>query len=114
MILSIKAITNVPDLIIDYIEIKLRSGEEVSLNWDESYIDRTQFGFHAKYKGVYFGEEYANGRLGDLCGLKIEDIGFYSEADVGIDDMKFDIFEMEFEEEGSRLTISGPKCPINK
>lgn len=36
MILYLQATTNVQDLIIDYIEVKLKSGKTVNLNWDES------------------------------------------------------------------------------
>lgn len=106
MNLYVAALTNVPDLVIDYIEVELKSGETVSLNWDESYIDHDVGWFRARYKGVYLGEEYANGRLADLCGLKITDIGFYSESDIGIDDMKFTMLEMDFDEDGSKLCIS--------
>ena len=58
MILYLQATTNVQDLIIDYIEVKLKSGKTVSLNWDESGINRSETGFDARYKGVYFDEEY--------------------------------------------------------
>ena len=60
MILYLSASTDLEDLVIDYIEVKLVTGETVSLNWDESDIERLDTGFHARYKGVYFDEEYAN------------------------------------------------------
>ena len=63
MILYLDARTTVKDLIIDYIEVELANGETASLNWDESEIERTGNGFSARYKGVCFGEVYANGRL---------------------------------------------------
>lgn len=81
MRLYIDAITNCKDLVIDYIEVKLKNGSEVSLNWDESEIERTKTGFSARYKGIYFGEEYANGRLSELKGLQIDTVGVYSEID---------------------------------
>ena len=40
MKLYVTAITNVPDLTIDYIEVKLKSGKTVSLNWDRSYVSQ--------------------------------------------------------------------------
>ena len=36
MRLYLTAKTSIPDLFIDYIQVKLKSGEEVSLNWDFS------------------------------------------------------------------------------
>ena len=53
MRLYLTAETSIPDLYIDYIEVLLKSGEEVSLNWDYSDIERTPSGFSARYKGVY-------------------------------------------------------------
>ena len=49
--------TDMKDLIIDYIEVKLVTGEIASLNWDESEVGRTDDGFTAQYKGVCFDEE---------------------------------------------------------
>ncbi len=57
MILFVSATTNCPDLFIDYIEVKLKTGECVSLNWDESEICREGEEYETRYKGVYFGEE---------------------------------------------------------
>ena len=36
--LYLEAKTSIPDLFIDYIEVRLASGESASLNWDESEI----------------------------------------------------------------------------
>lgn len=72
MILYLQATTNVQDLVIDYIEVKLKSGKTASLNWDESGINRSETGFDARYKGVYFDEEYANGKISELDGMKID------------------------------------------
>ena len=66
MRLYLTAETSIPDLYIDYIEVLLKSGEEVSLNWDYSDIDRTPSVFSAWYKGVYFDEDYAIGRIEEL------------------------------------------------
>ena len=78
--LYLEAKTTIPDLFIDYIEVRLASGESASLNWDESEIYRNPDGFGAKYKGVYFGEEPANGRLDELRDMVITDIGLYSDS----------------------------------
>lgn len=58
MTLILQGTTKTKDLIIDYIEVQLSSGKTVSLNWDESGIDRTPEGFDAKYKGIYLNGEY--------------------------------------------------------
>ena len=71
MTLYLEVTTTIPDLFIDYIEIRLASGESASLNWDESEIYRNPDGFGAKYKGVYFGEEPANGRLDELRDMRL-------------------------------------------
>lgn len=78
--LYLEAKTSIPDLFIDYIEVRLASGESASLNWDESEIYRNPDGFGAKYKGVYFGEEPANGRLDELRSMVITDIGLYGKT----------------------------------
>ena len=102
--LYLEATTTIPDLFIDYIEVRLASGESASLNWDESEIYRNPDGFGAKYKGVYFGEEPANGRLDELRDMVITDIGLYSDT----------ISEMEFVDNGRSLEFSPPKMCIQE
>ena len=102
MTLYLEVTTTIPDLFIDYIEIRLASGESASLNWNESEIYRNPDGFGAKYKGVYFGEEPANGRLDELRDMVITDIGLYS------------ISEMEFVDNGRSLEFSPPKNCIQE
>ena len=79
MRLYVNAKTNMRDLTIDYIEVILNSGEQVSLNWDWSDYWRDKSYFSARFKGVYFGEEYANGRVEDLKAITILEIGYYTE-----------------------------------
>lgn len=81
MLLYVKVETDIKDVYIDYLEVKLKDGQEVSLNWDESEISRKVNGFEARYKGVCFGEEYANGRINDLKDCKVIDVGLYSEME---------------------------------
>ena len=100
MILYLSARTTVKDLMIDYIEVELVNGETASLNWDESEIGRTGNGFSARYKGVCFGEAYANGRLDQLQDMKITDIGLYSESGAPLN---ICITSMEFEDDGRLL-----------
>ena len=104
MTLYLEATTTIPDLFIDYIEVRLASGESASLNWDESEIYRNPDGFGAKYKGVYFGEEPANGRLDELRDMVITDIGLYSDT----------IPEIEFVDNGRSLEFSPPKMCIQE
>ena len=104
MTLYLEAKTSIPDLFIDYIEVRLASGESASLNWDESEIYRNPDGFGAKYKGVYFGEEPANGRLDELRDMVITDIGLYSDT----------IPEIEFVDNGRSLEFSPPKMCIQE
>ena len=82
MNLYLKVKTNVEDIVVDSIDVRLASGKEIHLTWDESDINRTAFGFQARCKGVCFDEEYANGRLKELYGMQILDIAFSSESKV--------------------------------
>ena len=107
MTLYLEATTTIPDLFIDYIEVRLASGESASLNWDESEIYRNPDGFGAKYKGVYFGEEPANGRLDELRSMVITDIDTISEPQITIS-------EMEFVDNGRSLEFSPPKNCIQE
>lgn len=102
MILYLSASTDLKDLVIDYIEIKLVTGETISLNWDESDIERLDNGFNARYKGVYFDEEYANGKLSSLRGMQIDGIGIYTE-DGSYSDIV--ITEMIFEDGGEQYDL---------
>ena len=109
--LYLEATTTIPDLFIDYIEARLASGESASLNWDESEIYRNPDGFGAKYKGVYFSEEPANGRLDELRDMVITDIGLYSDT---IPETQITISEMEFVDNGRSLEFSPPKICIQE
>lgn len=106
MRLYLTAKTSIPDLFIDYIQVKLKSGEEVSLNWDYSDIERTSSGFSARYKGVYFDEEYANGRIDELQDMKITDIGVYYESKHE-QDIKIEV--MDFVDDDKQLVFSPPE-----
>ena len=88
----------------DYIEVKLKSGKTASLNWDESGINRSETGFDARYKGVYFDEEYANGKISELDGMKIDTVKLYSEQ---TKNPEITITQMSFEDGDERLDF-GP------
>ena len=106
MRLYLTAKTSIPDLFIDYIQVKLKSGEEVSLNWDYSDIERTSSGFSARYKGVYFDEEHANRRIDELQDMKITDIGVYYESK---HEQDITIVVMDFVDDDKQLVFSPPE-----
>lgn len=97
MNLNVVAKTDAEDLVIDYIEVELVSGKSVSLNWNKSYATHfacgTEIQLNAVYTGVNFDEEDAIGRLDELIGLKVTDVGLYSEknkiASISINAMTF-------------------------
>lgn len=102
MILYLSVSTDLEDLVIDYIEVKLATGATISLNWDESDIERLDGGFRARYKGVYFNEEYANGKIGSLRKMQIDRIGIYTESGSYSDIV---ITEMIFEDAGEQYDM---------
>ena len=106
MRLYLTAKTSIPDLYIDYIQVKLKSGEEVSLNWDYSDIERRDDGFSARYKGVCFDEEHANGRNDELQDMKNTDIGVYYESKHE-QDIKIEV--MDFVDDDKQLVFSPPE-----
>lgn len=116
MILYLTARTGLPDLTVDFIEVRLATGEIVSLTWDESEYGRDGGVFTAKYKGIYFGEDYANGRVKELHGMEIAQVGIYTESKEA-DKAEIRITEMEFEDNGTcfkpgclPFTISVKEC----
>lgn len=105
MILYLQAKTTATDLMIDYIEVSLKDGTTVSLNWDESYIDRDETGFGATYKGVCFNEEHADGRIDELREMQVIDVGLYSEAQAPATIL---VTEMEFVDGDKRIRFATP------
>ena len=94
MVLCVNVRTKIKDLVIEYIEVVLKNGEYVNLNWDCSEIEREDDGFSAFYRGVYFGEEKAKDCISRLEDLSIACIGLYSEEkrawDIHLDQLDFD------------------------
>ena len=105
MILCVRARTDIPDLIIDFIEVKIRSGKTVSLTWDESDAGVEGGILDGRYKGVYLDEEYANGRLEELYGMQVEYVELYSESGLS---GTFSIISMLFEDGNSWMPLSAP------
>ena len=99
MTLYLSVITKCQDLLIEYIEMKGKPGDgkdSINISWDESEYARTDTGFEARFKGVYFDEEYANGRISELEGLEFAEIGVYHYSDDDIDAEGMTITDMEF------------------
>ena len=96
---------NKDGLSIDFIEVQLKNGETISLNWDESDFGIEDGVFSARYKGLYFNEAYANGRLEKLFGMKVTEVGFNAETNKPLD---FIITDMQFEEGEAELSITYP------
>jgi hypothetical protein len=102
MVLCVNVKTKIKDLVIEYIEVVLKTGEFVNLNWDYSEIEREEDGFSAFYRGVYFGEEKARDCISRLEDLSIACIGLYSEES-GPWDIHLD--QLDFDENGKNLII---------
>ncbi len=111
MVLYLKAESNIPDLMIDFIEVKLKSGQVISLTWDESEFDREDGQFEARYRGVYFDEEYANSRLPELKGMKVQHIELCSECG---DASSFKLQELSFYDGEENLVFSYPECQTER
>lgn len=103
MILYLKAESDIPDLVIDFIEVKLKSGKVISLTWDESEFDRNDGYLDARYKGVYFDDEYGNGRLSELKDMEVQHIELYSECE---DVSSFKLRELSFFDGEESLAFS--------
>lgn len=99
MILYLTARTTLPDLTIDFIEVRLVTGEIVSLTWDQSDYGQDDGIFTARYKGVYFDEDHANGKIKELQGMEIAQIGIYTEIE-DADKAEIEIIAMEFCDNG--------------
>lgn len=97
MELFLKVKTDIEDLIIDYIEVQLKTGETVSLNWEESSVEHSSSGgIKAHYFGVCFDEESADGKLDMLADMKVVSVGTYSEEYGGEGEHPLIIESMDF------------------
>lgn len=105
MTLHLVATTCVSDLVIDYIEVRLQSGEIVSLNWDTSWTEHHDKKLNAQYIGVCFDENSAKGMLAKLVGMRVGNVGLYSESQGGEGDYPITIEKMEFYDEDAILSF---------
>lgn len=104
MRLYLTAKTAMKDLVIDYIEVKLKSGKTISLTWDESEFGIEDGLFTARYKGVYFDHVYGNGRYEELRDMQITEIGVYSDND---EPVTIAVVHVTVEDELDRLDFVG-------
>ena len=107
MNLYLIAKTTVKDLVIDYIDVVLTNGCRVSLNWNESEIERTHTGFKASYKGLHISENSEKVHFAELEKMTIITVGLYSELDAPWD---IYIAMLQIEEDGQSLKRHAPFC----
>ncbi len=111
MVLYLKAESDIPDLVVDFIEVKLKSGQIISLTWDESEFDREDGHLDARYRGVYFDDEYGNGRLPELEDMEVQHIELYSEYG---DLSSFKLRELSFYDGEDSLVFEYPGCQTER
>lgn len=107
MTLYLTVKTEVKDLIIDFIEVQLKSGETVSLNWKRSWVQRSKYGFSTEFEGVCFNEHLATGQLDRLKKMRVKEVGMYSEEH-GEGQYSLAIERMEFYDNNKRLVFRKP------
>lgn len=107
MILNLTAKTDVNDLTVDFIEVQLKSGKTVSLNWDTSWTEHCGDELHAHYEGVCFNEKSASGKLNKLKRMHIKDVGMYSDVH-GEGQYSLEIEKMEFCDGKKSLVFRNP------
>lgn len=104
MRLYLTAKTAMKDLVIEYIEVRLTNGKEVTLSWDESEFGINDGVFTARYKGVYFDDVYGNGLNEKLSGMQITEIGVYSDNN---EPVTLAVTHLTVEDELDRLDFCG-------
>lgn len=115
MKLYITAETNVQDVRVDGIEIKLHDGKIVILDWVESEHGVVDGIYFAKFKGLqgYFEDEnnekeeyeFLNGKISlFMKPFKITDMQLYSEEVV--DEFIFKVLTIEMEDNGLKIAFN--------
>ena len=107
MTLYLTAKTDIDDLTIDFIEVQLRSGKTVSLNWDASRVERCGNELRAHYEGVCFNEKSAAGKIDKLKKMQIKEVGMYSDEH-GEGQYSLAIKTMEFYDGRKSLIFRNP------
>ena len=103
MFLTVYACASEYKTVIEFIEIRLKDGRVLTLNWDESENGE----YDRYYKGIHFAETDEKPTIEILKGLKVTNVGLYSEHGekifITIDRMDF------FDESGSISFV----CPYS-
>lgn len=106
MRLYIDVKTNIPDLCLDHLTIRLNTGKEVRLDWESSEVMNSKDGFYAIYRGIALDEVYAKGHLNELENLRVLNVGMYSQAHAG-QPCEFMLRELHFVENNGELEFKG-------
>lgn len=91
--------TNNKTLYMDSLTIIPETGEPIRITWDEADHDRKNDTLYVCCHGVYFNNEYANGRIHEMENVKTKEIQFMVAAynnDVPIDVIPSDELNEDF------------------
>lgn len=88
----------------DYIEVTTREGRVLTIDWDESSWAVEQNFLHFRCKGVYFNEEYANGKGKLLAGGRVTGMQLFLN---GNEELKIQKFHLVFDDNHQEYQISG-------
>ena len=109
MLLYLKGIISSKDAVVDYIEVRLNTGEQVSLNWKTS--DTTCFSgeIEGNYSGVCAGElDERTFTLDELVEMQVISVGLYDRVS-DTENVKITIEELTFfDGNGGELTFEYP------
>ena len=70
----------------------------------KAYADYNDYEIVGEYEDVCFDEESADGKLGELHGMQVTEVGLYSETHSAAD---ITIKEMFFEDQGNTISFAG-------
>ncbi len=97
--------TKVKDLVFDFLQFETEKGEDIVIDYEASDYFYEDGRVESRHKGVMFNQEDATGRLEELRGAKLFEIGVYSGthkfADVEIESIRF--YDV-----GGELTFENP------
>ena len=103
MKLEIMAESNISDALILAVEMVSKNGRHFDLEWDECEFATEGGHFSIRCKGVYFDCKYANGRISELDGAKVNYVYVSSPSEsTGLLKLK----EMSFEDGENSLVLN--------
>lgn len=101
MFLNVYACASEYNTVIEFIEIQLKDGRILTLNWDES--DNSDY--ERIYKGVHFSEPEESVSLEILKGMKVKHVELYSESS---ERLFITIDRMEFNDDSGNIAFVCP------